>query len=191
VKIKITEYNGTAGSKLLAVVRRTNMQLVIRSIFFTITLPGVGILLIPYLILLISDSNTSLDFSPVSLSGIILWIISFFCLLYCIWSFAFHGRGTLAPLDPPKLLVVQGLYQYTRNPMYLAVFGALISEALIFHSFGILMYSLIAFVLFHIFVVHYEEPKLLSEFGIAYDQYRQAIPRWGIKVQPYSPNSTN
>jgi protein-S-isoprenylcysteine O-methyltransferase Ste14 len=164
------------------------MQLVIRSIFFTITLPGVGVLLIPYLILRISNSNTALDFSPISILGIILWIISVFCLLHCIWSFAFHGRGTLAPVNPPKHLVVQGLYQYTRNPMYLVVLGALISEAMIYRSLGVFTYSLIAFVLFHLFVIYYEEPKLSSEFGASYDQYRQAVPRWGIRVQPYSPN---
>ena len=166
------------------------MRLGIRSIIFTVTFPGVGILLIPYLILHISDSLTAPEYSPVSLFGIALWAFSVVCLLHCIRGFTRYGRGTLAPVAPPKYLVVQGVYRYTRNPMYLAVLGALVSEAMIFRSFGIFIYSFMAFVLFHLFVVYYEEPKLSSAFGVSYEKYRSAVPRWGMRVRPYVPNRT-
>jgi len=49
----------------------------------------------------------------------------------CIWEFARSGRGTLAPVDPPRELVVRGLYCYVRNPMYLCVTTVLVGELLL------------------------------------------------------------
>src|ERR1700685_4625630 len=36
----------------------------------------------------------------------------------CIWDFGWAGRGTPAPVVPPKKLVVVGFYRHVRNPMY-------------------------------------------------------------------------
>ena len=49
----------------------------------------------------------------------------------CIIEFARSGKGTLSPLDAPKLLVVQGLYRYVRNPMYVGVVTVVIGYALL------------------------------------------------------------
>jgi protein-S-isoprenylcysteine O-methyltransferase Ste14 len=126
--------------------------------------------------------------SPALIFTIFLWLISVGVLLYCIWSFAWYGRGTLAPVDPPKHLVVHGIYRYTRNPMYLAVLTALLFESLIFSNLGVLVYAVLAFILLHLFVVGYEEPKLRDQFGSSYVEYQTAVPRWGITVRPYSQN---
>jgi len=42
-------------------------------------------------------------------------------LLASVISFYRHDRGTLAPWDPPKHLVVQDLYRFNRNPMHVGV----------------------------------------------------------------------
>ena len=50
-----------------------------------------------------------------------------------------EGRGTLAPIDPPKYLVVRGLYTYVRNPLYVSVVMTLIGEAIFFMSAPVLI----------------------------------------------------
>ena len=50
-------------------------------------------------------------------------VLGFSVALRCVWDFGWTGRGTPAPLAPPKKLVVVGFYRYVRNPMYLGFLG--------------------------------------------------------------------
>jgi protein-S-isoprenylcysteine O-methyltransferase Ste14 len=98
--------------------------------------------------------------------------------LWCAWDFTFAGRGTPAPIDPPKELVVQGLYRYVRNPMYVGILSILLGEALLFASWSLFGYAAVVFILFFLFVVLYEEPILMRKFGESYLQYCKNVPRW-------------
>ena len=49
--------------------------------------------------------------------------------LTCIFTFVFVGRGTPAPFDPPRQLVVQGPYRLIRNPMYVGMAGSLVASS--------------------------------------------------------------
>src|SRR5262249_14419858 len=80
-------------------------------------------------------------------------------LLGCIWQFFSEGRGTLAPVDPPKELVVRGLYRYVPNPMYVSVTFILIGETILFLSAGVLIETAIVVLAVYLFVVFYEEPR--------------------------------
>jgi len=53
------------------------------------------------------------------------WLIGIAVLAWCAGDFARKGHGTPVPIDPPKELVVTGLYRYIRNPMYV---GALLIQ---------------------------------------------------------------
>ena len=88
------------------------------------------------------------------------------------------GRGTPAPIDPPKELVARGLYRYVRNPMYVGVMSILVGEALIFASRTLVWYAVTVFIGFNLFVLLYEEPTLRHKFGAAYERYCAAVPRW-------------
>ena len=162
-----------------------HFKLVLKSSLFTILLPGIGIILIPYLII---NGFGLLIWPHISFINIIVSVLGLFCLgflLQCIWGFVVYGKGTLVPIDPPKHLVLCGLYKYTRNPMYIAVIGVLLSEVILFKSLHLLLYLIIGIVVLHLFVVFYEEPKLRAQFGEDYQKYCKSVPRWMITSSPY------
>jgi len=109
--------------------------------------------------------------------------------LKCLWEFVARGRGIPAPLDHPQLLVVSGLYEYVRNPMYVASLLVLLGQALFFQSPGCLMYTIGWFILVHFNVIWHEEPYLTRRFGESYEQYKSAVGRW-IPGRRYSADRT-
>ena len=153
------------------------MTLLLRSIFFTILQPGTVAVLIPYWFISSRGSNVGSD-RPLRYLGLPLIIIGGAGLLWCIWEFFSTGRGTISPVDPPKHLVVRGLYRYVRNPMYLLVIIVLLGEAIFFMSVPVLIEAGVFFVLASLFVMLYEEPYLRRRFGKAYDSYLQSVGRW-------------
>lgn len=102
-------------------------------------------------------------------------------LLVLFWSvglFYARGRGTLAPWDPPRQLVVTGLYRFSRNPMYVGVSLILWGWALLFRSRALVAYAVIVMIGFHLRVVLGEEPWLASTHGGRWDEYAARVPRW-------------
>jgi protein-S-isoprenylcysteine O-methyltransferase Ste14 len=53
--------------------------------------------------------------------------------LSCIFTFVRIGRGTPAPFDPPRLLVIRGPYRFVRNPMYIGA-GLTLAGAALFYE---------------------------------------------------------
>jgi protein-S-isoprenylcysteine O-methyltransferase Ste14 len=107
-----------------------------------------------------------------------LWAAGLMIVLWCFYEFTFRGRGTPLPLDPPRELVVSGLYRYVRNPIYAGVLLILLGHFLWLGTWGLLLYALSAFLLTHLFVILYEEPSLRSRFGTPYEDYLARVPRW-------------
>ena len=103
-------------------------------------------------------------------------------LAMCIVEFARSGRGTLSPLDPPRELVVRGLYRYVRNPMYLSVTTVVLGEAMLMRSSGLTVYWALWFVFVNMFVIGYEEPTLREMFGRSYEDYTRRVGRWIPKL---------
>jgi protein-S-isoprenylcysteine O-methyltransferase Ste14 len=99
-------------------------------------------------------------------------------LIWCVRDFYVSGRGTLAPWDPPKRLVIVGLYRFVRNPMYVAVLTILLGWALLYRSWLLLAYALVVAAAFHFRVVWNEEPWLKQQFGADWDRYAARVPRW-------------
>jgi protein-S-isoprenylcysteine O-methyltransferase Ste14 len=98
--------------------------------------------------------------------------------LACILTFAFVGRGTPAPFDPPRRLVIRGPYRFIRNPMYLGAGLALAGAAAFYRSVAILGYAAIFLLVTHAFVVLYEEPTLRRTFDGDYVTYCEHVGRW-------------
>jgi protein-S-isoprenylcysteine O-methyltransferase Ste14 len=87
------------------------------------------------------------------------------------------GRGTPAPIDAPKKLVVRGLYQYTRNPMYLGVLTTILGWAVLYKAPRLVLYALCVGLSFQCFIVFCEEPHLQTVFGSSYEEYRARVGR--------------
>ncbi|MEO8356082.1 MAG: isoprenylcysteine carboxylmethyltransferase family protein, partial [Chloroflexota bacterium] len=102
---------------------------------------------------------------------------------WSFWNFLVDGRGTPAPIDPPRELVAVGFYRYTRNLMYLGVLLILIGHFLCFGFWLLLVYTALAFIATHLFVKLYEEPTLKRKFGTSYDEYGKNVPRWIPKLR--------
>jgi protein-S-isoprenylcysteine O-methyltransferase Ste14 len=88
------------------------------------------------------------------------------------------GLGTPAPIDAPKNLVVNGLYRFVRNPMYVGVLCLIASRAVYFWSFAVVLYLVFVATCVELFIVLYEEPHLRRVFGEQYLEYCKNVPRW-------------
>jgi protein-S-isoprenylcysteine O-methyltransferase Ste14 len=82
------------------------------------------------------------------------------------------------PMAPPRRLVVSGPFRWVRNPAYLAALGAIAGQGLLLGSVPVLLYALGMALVFHVFVVGYEEPTLRRTFGADYERYCREVPRW-------------
>ena len=160
------------------------MMLLFRSVFFTFLLPGTVTVLIPYWLVSSRGAGIYMDQTVLRYLGLPLIAIGSAGLLWSIWEFFSEGHGTLAPVDPPKYLVVQGLYRYVRNPMYVSVVTTLLGEAIFFRSLAVLLEAGVFILVAHLFVMCYEEPALRRQFGESYERYLQTVGRWIPRFQP-------
>ncbi len=101
--------------------------------------------------------------------------------------FATVGHGTLAPWDPTRRLVVQGIYRHVRNPMISGVFAILLGEALLAASLPILCWFAIFATGNAVFIPLAEEPGLVKRFGEDYLTYKRNVPRWIPRMTPWDP----
>lgn len=112
------------------------------------------------------------------IAGMVVAGVGALLALWCVFTFAIVGRGTPAPFDPPRRLVVRGPYRFVRNPMYIGAALVLAGAALFYGSLTVLGYTALFLAITHVFVVSYEEPTLSRLFGEEYDEYRRRVRRW-------------
>ena len=150
----------------------------LKTLIFTVVAPGTVTVIVPYWLLSSGVKLFSVEIGVFRFLGVAPILLGVLIYLRCAWDFTFVGRGTPAPLDPPKQLVISGLYRWLRNPMYLGVALMLFGEAVLFESALLFGYAALALLGFHLRVVHYEEPALRRKFGESYEQYCNSVPRW-------------
>jgi protein-S-isoprenylcysteine O-methyltransferase Ste14 len=117
-------------------------------------------------------------FGALQLAGGTIAALGMALAVSCVLTFAFIGKGTPAPFDPPRTLVIRGPYAWTRNPMYLGAWLVLSGAALYFQSSALTLFAA-GFILTTVAFVHvYEEPTLHRQFGLEYDVYCGLVHRW-------------
>jgi len=111
-------------------------------------------------------------------AGMLMVAIGTALAFRCLFIFVFIGKGTPAPFDPPRKLVIRGPYRFVRNPMYIGAGMTLAGAALFYESISIFIYAGLFFLITHLFVVLYEEPTLRRAFGDEYVAYCRRVRRW-------------
>lgn len=116
---------------------------------------------------------------PWNYIGLVLIALAIIGDLFSLWLF-YKKRTTPNPLSPEKAahLVTNGLYQYTRNPMYVGMLVML-------SGWGIYLGSLSPFFAIPAFIltlnemqIKPEEKVLEEKFGQSYLDYKQQVRRW-------------
>jgi protein-S-isoprenylcysteine O-methyltransferase Ste14 len=90
---------------------------------------------------------------------------------------AFRSIRRISGLDASEL-VTTGVYQWSRNPQYFGWFLVLLGISLIGHSWWALVYTMMAIILFHFYIIRMEEPYLARMFGEKYLLYKSRTPRY-------------
>jgi protein-S-isoprenylcysteine O-methyltransferase Ste14 len=124
----------------------------------------------------------------VRLVGAALVVAGFAAIIHCFARFV-AARGTPAPIAPTQRLVVDGLYRYVRNPMYVGVVTAATGQALWFGSLEVLAYGAVVWLTVAAFVRVYEEPTLRAQYGAQYDAYTREVPAWIPRLRPWQADS--
>lgn len=153
-------------------------SLILRNLVFTLVVPATVAVYLPLWLapdLLFEPARTGPAWRWLAVAPLLAGLAVY---TWCVWDFARTGRGTPAPIDAPKHLVVRGLYRSVRNPMYVGVLLVILGWALWFGSRALLLYAVLVAIVFHLFVTLYEEPALRRSFGAEYEQYVAAVPRW-------------
>lgn len=154
------------------------------AIFFTIA-PGTIAGVVPYWLTGWRVQPPFLGVIAFRAVGAILAAAGLALLVNCFVRFALEGHGTPAPIAPTETLVVSGPYRHVRNPMYVAVVSIVAGQALILGSGGLAVYAGATWLVFHLFVLAYEEPALRRRYGASYDAYRVHVRRWWPRIRPW------
>lgn len=159
-----------------------------------VVLPGTVLVLVPMVILAFTGIGNWPD-AP-TLGGLLCFWAGLLCaaagLGLAVWSmslFSRRGRGTPAPWDPPRKLVVAGPYRHVRNPMITGVVLMLAAEALLLRSWWLALWALVFFAGNSIYFPLVEEPGLVKRFGDDYRAYMDAVPRWIPRRRPWRPEA--
>jgi protein-S-isoprenylcysteine O-methyltransferase Ste14 len=151
-----------------------------RALFAFMVCPGIFAGALPWLLAASDQSrgNGSPIGAAVAACGLVV-------LLWCARDFYVAGRGTLAPWDPPKTLVVVGLYRFVRNPMYLGVLMLVGGWGLCAGSSILGVYALSLALGFHMRVVLHEERWLTRQFAADWRTYSANVRRWLPRATPW------
>ncbi|HKO56261.1 MAG TPA: isoprenylcysteine carboxylmethyltransferase family protein [Thermoanaerobaculia bacterium] len=126
---------------------------------------------------------------PMLFAGIVVLGVGVLLFAASLWEFVTRGRGTLAPWDPPRSLVVHGPYRYVRNPMISGLLFVLAAEAILLRSSPHAGWFLTFLVINAIYIPLMEEPMLADRFGDSYREYCRNVPRVIPRLTPWPSSS--
>ena len=169
------------------------MLYVLRQLLSVAILPFVVTVVIPIWIARGGGTSLALGSGPGQLAlqalGVACLALGLWLFGYSLLHFATRGRGTLAPWDPPRKLVVSGPYRYVRNPMISGVVFILFAESLLLLSRDHALWALGFLAANAVQIPLMEEPQLEARFGESYREYKRHVGRLIPRLRPWDPSS--
>lgn len=133
-----------------------------------IALPVICHFLIPVKILLSG---------PVRLLGIVLMIIGVYVSTKAAQMFRKAGADFKLQGQTPSL-VITGVFQYTRNPMYIGFISWLTGIAVLLGSLTPFLFPVLIFLMLNFIFIPMEEVRMEKLFGNKYQTYKMKVRRW-------------
>jgi protein-S-isoprenylcysteine O-methyltransferase Ste14 len=164
---------------------RSVARAVVGSLVWLVIAPGLVAGYLPWAISRWQVQQPLLGIGAMRWLGALLIALGLPLLLEAFARFALQGRGTPAPVLPPERLVVFGFYRHVRNPMYVAVTALILGQGLLLGDMRLLVLGGAVWLVFHVFVLYYEEPALRRRYGRDYAAYCAAVPRWIPRPSPW------
>ena len=152
-------------------------------------LPALATIVVPLLIIA-GGAGTEIYIGHHFYLGVIFLMVGVVLFIWTNHLFHIRGKGTLAPWNPTRVFVAEGIYRYVRNPMISAVFLVLIGEAFILRCVAIFLWALIFILLNFVYIPTWEEPGLVERFGEEYERYLCQVPPWFPRLSPYGKTNT-
>ena len=115
--------------------------------------------------------------SPFNYSGIFVGFCGLVLATNGLMSFKKAGTA-IKPFEASTALVTDGLYRYTRNPMYLGLVILLIGVASYLGSLTPYIVIPVFFLIIQDCFIKHEEPFLENIFGKEYLDYKNNVRRW-------------
>ena len=109
--------------------------------------------------------------------GIVLILVSLIIFYISIKQFTKHSEDPI-PTSPSNLIIINGIYSYTRNPMYLALLLMQIGIGMLLSVIHIVMFTVLTYLILKYFVIFPEEKYLEDKFGDIYVRYKKSVNRW-------------
>ncbi len=109
--------------------------------------------------------------------------------LAAVMEFAQRGQGTPIPYDPPRHLVISGVYRYCANPMQLSSTAVMLVWAFALHSWPLLAAAALAMAYSAGLAEWDEAVDLEQRFGAEWRAYSGAVPSWRSRWHPFCPGA--
>jgi protein-S-isoprenylcysteine O-methyltransferase Ste14 len=176
-------------ARIRETTERETTGVILRHLLSIVLLPFTVTVLVPVWIARRNQVALAIGTTPIELAiqalGLASLAVGLALFAASLRQFVVRGKGTLAPWDPPKHLVVAGPYRYVRNPMISGVLFIVTGEALVLRSWPHTGWALLFFLLNVTYIPLLEEPQLRRRFGAAYDEYCRHVRRFLPRIHPW------
>ena len=156
---------------VLAVLDRTSLQRAAmfaplkgneKTAYYIYLLTNAGVILYPFFL------TVKPKLSPLFLVGLICYLLGLLLCLFTVKAFSSPDKSGLN---------TDGIYRFSRNPMYVSYFFCFLGMALLTRSL-LLLGVVLPFQVSGHFIILSEERWCRKKFGAAYEEYCRKVPRY-------------